>query len=219
VSEPDRRVFEDDYGCRRVMVVENGVDERYFEPQDVLVKPNSMVFTGSMDWRPNQDGVRYFIEEIFPAVKRTLPDATFTVVGRNPPRWLADLAHSCPGVAVTGTVDDVRPFIAESALYVVPLRVGGGSRLKILEALSMEKPVLSTTIGAEGLAVEDGTHLLVRDGTEPFAAAAVEMLTRPHRFGQLGASGRGLIMRHYTWDALAVKMARVWQKAVTSYHV
>lgn len=213
VSEPDRDIFIKHYDCKRVTVVPNGVDEQYFTPLKAGIKPCSMVFTGSMDWRPNQDGVRYFIEEIFPLIKRQIPAATFTVVGRKPPQWLMDLAQRSEGVTVTGTVDDVRPYIVESALYVVPLRVGGGSRLKILEAMAMAKVVLSTTVGAEGLDVEDGKQILLRDTPQDFADAACKVLTNADSYADYGLAGRSLILESYTWDAIAGVMDHVWRQA------
>lgn len=213
VSEPDKDVFVNHYGCKRVMVVPNGVDERYFAPVKADKKPGSMVFTGSMDWRPNQDGVKYFVEEIFPLIKRQIPVATFTVVGRKPPQWLQDLAHRVEGVTVTGTVDDVRPYIASSVLYVVPLRVGGGSRLKILEAMSMAKVVLSTTVGAEGLDVKDGVHVLLQDTPQDFADAACKVLMNPDNYLDCSTAGRTLILESYTWDAIAKVMNDVWRQA------
>lgn len=217
VSEPDRTIFEKTYSTPNVTVVANGVDEIYFAPLDNNVVPNSMVFTGSMDWRPNQDGIKYFIEDVFPIIKRALPDATATIVGRQPPKWLIELARKCAGITVTGTVEDVRPYIAESALYFVPLRIGGGSRLKILEALSMGKPVISTSIGAEGLVVRDNEHVLLRDGSDAFAMAAIEMLTNPEKFEHLGERGRELVEQRYTWDAIALDMENVWQRAIHAY--
>lgn len=213
VSEPDRNIFIEEYGCKRVTVVPNGVDQRYFAPLKVGIKPGSMVFTGSMDWRPNQDGVKYFIEEIFPFIKQQIPAATFTVVGRKPPQWLIELAERVEGVATTGTVDDVRPYIANSALYVVPLRVGGGSRLKILEAMSMSKIVLSTTVGAEGLDVNEGEHVLLRDTPQDFARAACAVLSDPDSYTDYGAAGHSLILDSYTWDAIAWVMDDVWRRA------
>jgi glycosyltransferase involved in cell wall biosynthesis len=213
VSEPDRKFFVEHYGCKRVTVVPNGVDEQYFTPLEVDIKPGSMVFTGSMDWRPNQDGVKYFIEEIFPIIRQRIPASTFTVVGRKPPVWLVKLAERVPGVTVTGTVDDVRPYIAGSMLYVVPLRVGGGSRLKILEAMAMEKVVLSTTVGAEGLDVEEGKQILLRDTPHDFANAACAVLNAPVGFFEYGKAGRALILGSYTWDAIAGVMDDVWEQA------
>lgn len=213
VSATDKGIFEQAYGCKNITVVSNGVDAKYFAPMDSPRKHHGMVFTGSMDWRPNQDGIQYFLRDIYPLIKQKIPRATVTVVGRKPPQWLVDLAGAIPGVIVTGTVDDVRPFIAENALYIVPLRIGGGSRLKILEAFSMEKPVLSTSIGAEGLEVEDGTHLLLRDEPESFAQAAIDMLFCPEKYEFLGKSGRELILDKYTWDSIATVMDGIWQRA------
>lgn len=213
VSEPDRSIFSEEYGCKNTIVVPNGVDEYYFAPLQTEVKPSSMVFTGSMDWRPNQDGVRYFIEEVFPLIRQQIPEATFTIVGRKPPQWLIDLAGQVNGVTITGTVDDVRPYIAESALYIVPLRVGGGSRLKILEAFSMGKVVLSTTVGAEGLSVENGRHILLRDTPRDIADTACAVLSDTNRFKSYGNAGRELIEEQYTWDAIAKVMAKAWESA------
>lgn len=213
VSEPDRDVFVNQYGCKQVTVVPNGVDEQYFAPVRTEILPGSMVFTGSMDWRPNQDGVRYFIEEIFPLIKSKNPVASFTVVGRKPPQCLIDLARRTEGVTVTGTVDDVRPYIASSALYVVPLRVGGGSRLKILEAMSMAKVVISTTVGAEGLDVEDGENILLRDTPQDFADAALAVLRDPEGHVGYGLAGRSLIMGSYTWESISRVMDDVWRQA------
>lgn len=209
VSHKDASVFSS-YGCPKVSVVPNGVDEAYFYVRKDPVQDRSLVFTGSMDWRPNQDGIAYFLNDIFPLIKKSLPNVTVTIVGRNPPAWLTVLGTTLEGVRVTGTVDDVRPYIAESTLYIVPLRVGGGSRLKILEALAMNKVVLSTTIGAEGLHLDDGQHLLLRDDAQSFADAAVEALRAPERFDSLARQGRERVMELYTWDRIAAALDEVW---------
>jgi glycosyltransferase involved in cell wall biosynthesis len=214
VSEPDKILIQDWYGVENVTVVTNGVDELYFVPQVREIKPCSMVFTGSMDWRPNQDAMKYFLREIYPLVLEALPEASLTVVGRNPPSWLKTMAGEFPNVTVTGTVDDVRPHIAEAALYIVPLRIGGGSRLKILEALAMGKVVLSTTVGAEGLDLEDGRHLLLRDDPKTLAETAVGVLNDPSRYDALAAEGRKKVLDTYTWDAISGVMDGVWKLAV-----
>ena len=213
VSEPDKEIFVKEYDTQNVVVVPNGVDEKFFSPGDCNVKPNSMVFTGSMDWRPNQDGVKFFIEEVFPLIRSRLADASFVVVGRRPPQWLVDLAARTDGVTVTGTVKDVRPYISQSALYVVPLRVGGGSRLKILEALAMSKVVLSTTIGAEGLEVEENKHIFLEDTARELAEKACRILNNLEQFSHCGEMGRELILERYTWDAIALYMANLWRDA------
>jgi glycosyltransferase involved in cell wall biosynthesis len=130
-------------------------------------KPNSLIFTGSMDWLPNEDAVRYFVSTILPVIRSYLPDVTLTVVGREPSSWLRNLSQSDRGIQVTGRVDDVRPFINESAAYVVPIRIGGGTRLKIYEAMAMEMPMVSTSVGVEGLPVRHMDELLIADDQKP----------------------------------------------------
>jgi glycosyltransferase involved in cell wall biosynthesis len=119
-----------------------------------------------MDWLPNEDAIQFFTKEIFPRIRQQVPDATLTVVGRNPYPSLIELGKRDPSVIVTGRVEDVRPFMEEAGAYIVPIRIGGGTRLKIYEAMAMEKPIISTTIGAEGLPVRDGEDLLLADTPE-----------------------------------------------------
>jgi len=209
VSNEDAQFFRS-VGGAAVTVIPNGVDHAYFRPWDVPVQPFSMVFTGSMDWRPNQDGIRHFLQEILPLIRKEIPEAHVSIVGRNPPAWLRDMAGSSPGVHVTGTVDDVRPYIGQAALYVVPLRVGGGSRLKILEALAMGKVVLTTTLGAEGLQLEDGVHLLKRDDPRKFAQTAVEVLLNSEALANLAENGRDQTLQFYAWDRIARILDTVW---------
>ena len=218
VSKPDAALMHEWYGLDAVTVVPNGVDEAYFFPATGQQTRYSMVFTGSMDWRPNQDAIRFFLEAIFPAIRRALPATTLTVVGRNPPSWLRKLANGVEGVEITGTVDDVRSYVARADLYVVPLRIGGGSRLKILEALAMQKPVLSTSVGAEGLGLRHGEHLLLADDPREFAESAIRMLLAPQEFATLARQGRDEVLAHHTWNAIAGLMDRVWWQAVKRCH-
>jgi len=190
-----------------VQVVANGVDPDYFRPGKGPETPGRLVFTGSMDWRPNQDAVNYFMQDILPLVIRQHPEALISFVGRNPTgqlrAWNTD-PHAC----VTGTVDDVRPYIAEAEVYVVPLRIGGGSRLKILEALAMGKAVVSTSVGAEGLAVTPGEHILLADTPEEFANKIDRLLNQPDLRQSLGDKGREQVLSRYGWDLLAGRLER-----------
>jgi glycosyltransferase involved in cell wall biosynthesis len=213
VSEEDAETFIKSFNNSAVTVVPNGVDVGYFVPQDIPEKQHSMVFTGSMDWRPNQDAVNYFVDEIFPLVRQKIADATFVIVGRNPPKDMAERWQSVDGVVVTGTVDDVRKYIAEASLYVVPLRIGGGSRLKILEALAMNKKLLSTSVGAEGLDLRDGAHLYLADTSDAFAQKAIDVLLAPVEHEGIAAAGREQALNHYSWDSITEIMDGVWKQA------
>ena len=202
VSADDRRRLERLAPGIHATSIPTGVDTTYFTPMPAAERPAHLVFSGSMDWHPNEDAVLYFLDAIFPLIRAQRPDATFTVVGRNPSGRLRDAAARVEGVTMTGTVSDVRPSIAEGAVYVVPLRAGGGTRLKIFEALAMARPVVSTTVGAEGLAIGRGRHYLCADTPDVFADAVVSLLRDPARRAQLGAAGRHLVERSYSWATI-----------------
>ena len=166
-----------------------------------------------MDWRPNQDAVSHFVDAVFPLIRAKRPDVTFYVVGRHPPERLKAQWEQTPGVVVTGIVDDVRGYIHDASVYVVPLRIGGGSRLKILEALAMEKVVVSTRVGAEGLHFDDGVHLLLRDSPEAFATAVLQVLQSPEAYTPLAQQGRRWLLDNYTWDSISNILNTVWHDA------
>jgi sugar transferase (PEP-CTERM/EpsH1 system associated) len=213
VSDNDAAFFRRYTAPERVTVVPNGVDETYFRPGGEAPSPGNVVFTGSMDWRPNQDAVTHFVEAVFPLIREREPGAVFYVVGRQPPERLKALWEQTPGVVVTGTVDDVRGYIAAASVYVVPLRIGGGSRLKILEALSMSKTVVSTRVGAEGLDLNDGEHLLLRDDPQDFARAVLDVLRDGHAYAGLAETGRKKVLQSYGWDAIARTLDAAWTAA------
>lgn len=202
VSDLDRMRLLQNQSDLPIMVVSNGVDLDYFRPMPQPERRQHVVFTGSMDWRPNQDAARYFVNEILPLLRRSRPDLECTFVGRSPPADIQALA-AMPGVHITGTVDDVRPYVGRAAVYVVPLRIGGGSRLKILEALAMGRAVVSTTVGAEGLDVVPDRHVVLVDDPRAFAKSVSQLLDDPERCLDLATEGRRLVERCYGWDALA----------------
>lgn len=200
VSTTDRDHLAAASSTAPIFAVPTGVDTDYFKPRGKEA-PNRLVFSGSMDWYPNEDAILYFIEEILPLVAAQVPDVSLTVVGRNPSAKLRTMAERV-GVTVTGTVDDVRPHVAEASLYIVPLRIGGGTRLKIFEALAMGKATVSTTVGAEGLDVVPGIHLLLADGPAMFSGAIVALLRDPERRRSLGCEGRRLVEERYSWPTV-----------------
>jgi polysaccharide biosynthesis protein PslH len=210
VSDVDARRFRQDFGVARVDVVENGVDTAYFRLEAARRIPGRLLFLGSLDWRPNLDGVSQLLDDIFPAVRAAEPDATLDLVGRNPPAWLRRRVAETEGVALHADVPDVRPFLASCSLMVVPLRIGGGSRLKILEALAAAVPVVSTRVGAEGLHLEPGRDITVTEGTDELAAALVAALRKPQALARQAASGREQVLARYDWDTLADELERVW---------
>ena len=215
VSEQDQRKLASLCPGVAMEVVPNGVDPDYFKPGESKVDEISLVFTGSMDWQPNEDAVLYFCDQILPFIRAKLPGAKFYIVGSNPTDRVLKL-RTIQGVIVTGSVEDVRPYIVESTVYVVPLRIGGGTRLKILQALAMEKAVVSTSIGCEGLGLQPGKHLLVADDPEQFAAGTIQLIKDTSLRRELGENGRILIQEKYDWNIVVRKLDSVYRNLICS---
>jgi len=199
VSEADRALLTACAPGADIRAIPTGVDTSYFHLNGAAEAPATLVFTGSMDWYPNEDAILYFLDAILPQVRREVPGVSLAVVGRDPTERLR-AAAAAAGVRVTGTVADVRPYVAEAAVYVVPLRVGGGTRLKIFEALAMGKAVVSTRIGAEGLPIVSDRHFLQADSPAAFAQAVISLLKDSGRRRALGLAGRRLVEERYSWS-------------------
>jgi glycosyltransferase involved in cell wall biosynthesis len=212
VSKADAQTFRA-WGARCV-TVDNGVDLDFYAPDSTSEVADRILFLASLDWFPNVDALNYFVGAMLPAIRRTRPQATLRIVGRRLDAANAARFAKVPGVEVIGEVDDVREELRVASVVVVPLRIGGGSRLKILEALAAGKAVVSTTVGAEGLAVEDAAHLRIADGPDAFAKAVCELLDDPRQRQVLGRAGRALVETRYGWDALAKQMESAWRAAV-----
>jgi polysaccharide biosynthesis protein PslH len=213
VSEKDRDFFSNFVDASKVSVISTGVDTEYFQPSTTKEQPNSVVFTGSMDWMPNEDGVIYFVRSILPLVRREVPEVRFSVVGRNPSEKLKMVSAEA-GVEVTGRVDDIRPYVHERSVYVVPLRIGSGTRLKIFEAMAMGKAIVSTALGAEGLPVTDGADIAIADTPEKFAQTVVALLKDPERRRRMGLAARQLVESRYSWVSVAGEFDAVLRSVI-----
>jgi|SRR5687768_2387422 len=215
VSDADAETMQKDYRIEKVYPIPTGVDVEFFRPNAAATPaPNSLVFTGSMDWLPNEDGINYFNDEILPLIKKSIPGVTLTIVGRNPSRKLLELAQRDSSIIVTGRVDDVRPYMERAAAYIVPLRIGGGTRLKIYEAMAMEKPTISTTVGAEGLPLRDGVELLLANDPRAFADAVLKVLTDANFAAQLSKNAAQLVRQNFGWDRVSAIMAELCEAVV-----
>ncbi|MFZ0063006.1 MAG: glycosyltransferase [Pyrinomonadaceae bacterium] len=214
VSRGDREMMQQEYGVESVYDVPTGVDVAFFLPTGRRKRqPYNLVFTGSMDWLPNEDAIRYFTEQIMPRIKQGIPGVTLTVVGRDPYPTLVELSKRDPSIIVTGRVDDVRPFIEEAAVYIVPMRIGGGTRLKIYEAMAMEKPIVSTSIGAEGLPVVTGQDILLADTPESFAEAVIKLLREESFAAEMGQRAAAKVREKFGWDSVAESFAAICERA------
>ncbi len=193
-------------------VIPNGVDLTLYTPdrvQPLDLGPAALVFTGKMDFRPNVDAVQWFVP-ILARVRQTVPDTRFFIVGQKPHPRLMRLAGD-PAIAVTGWVPDARPYIAGASVYVVPLRVGGGTRLKVLEAMALGRAIVSTRLGVEGFDVTDGRELRLADTPETFAQAVVELLQDAGQRARLGAAARAFVEARYGWERIVPAMERLYE--------
>lgn len=205
VSEFDRDYFSKFVRPGKIAVIPTGVDTGYFQPAPGAESPDRLVFSGSMDWMANEDGMSFFIAEILPRIREAAPAVELEIIGRSPSVALRALAARTPGVTVTGRVDDIRPYVHRGAVYVVPLRVGSGTRLKIFEAMAMGKAVVSTSIGAEGLPVEHGKNILLADAPADFAREVTRLLSNPPERLGLESAARRLVEQSYSWSAVTAK--------------
>ena len=191
-------------------VVSNGVDLDYFTPSSEAPERDSVLFTGQLTYRPNLDAIRYFTREILPLIVHVRPSTKLTVVGYGPPDVLASITGA--NVLATGWVPDVRPYLRRAAVVVVPVRMGSGTRLKVLDALASGKAVVSTSLGCEGIEVRDGEHLLIGDDPEAFASHALAILRDPLLPGTLARSGRRLVEDRYSWSAVTNDLEAFYQR-------
>jgi sugar transferase (PEP-CTERM/EpsH1 system associated) len=205
VSEPDRQALERIAPGLQVTVIPNGVDLDFFRADLVAphpdLGPSSLVFTGKMDYRPNVDAVLWFVDDVLPLIRKQQPEAHFWAVGQQPHERLQRLADH-PGVTLTGRVPDVRPYISAAGAYVAPLRIGGGTRLKVLEALAMGQAIVSTRLGCDGFPLTDGREVRFADDAGDFADVVVALLRDRQQARALGLAGRKFVESHYGWDAL-----------------
>ena len=211
VAEPDARMFARICPGTPVEVVNNGVDETFFHPRNCERELRRVVFEGNIGFEPNADGLVHFVRQIWPQIRAAVPDACFTIVGRDPPPAVRALA--APDVEVTGYVDDVRPYVDRAAVFVCPLRKGAGIKNKILQAWSMAKPVVATTISSGGLKCDDGRNIVLRDDPQAFAEAVVDLLRDQVRAGRIGREARATVLAHYTWREKADQLDRLLQRA------
>ena len=214
VSENDRETFAQVLDQRKLTVVQTGADTDFFRPCEDAERPYSLVFTGAMDWLPNEDAIIYFIEEIFPLVRQRAAESTLLVVGRNPSKRLRELVSHQPNIQLTGWVEDVRPYLARSAVCIVPLRIGGGTRLKIFEAMSMARSVVSTSIGAEGLPVKNGENIFLADTPDAFADRVLYLLNNASCRAAMGQAARRLVEDNYDWAKVSKDFARALEWVV-----
>jgi len=214
VSEQDARTMLELFDVTRVSAIPTGVDiEGLTPPVPPPEKTIDLVFVGSMDWLPNVDGIEWFVREVLPLIRRQRPGCSLAIVGRTPPSSITALGQRDERVQVTGTVPDIRPLLWSAAVSIVPLRIGGGTRLKIYESMAGRVPVVSTTVGAEGLEVHHPDDIRLADSPEAFAAACSELLANAELRRRQAAAAWELVATRFSWEHVAGCFERVLDEA------
>jgi polysaccharide biosynthesis protein PslH len=213
VSDADARTLAGISPGARTAVVPNGVDTLYFTPRDDAQTP-TVIFTGGMNMFANRDAVEWFLDDVWPAVLRQVPEARFVAIGQRPSAKILAAAAADASVQAPGHVPDVRPWVGPAAVYVVPMRVGGGTRLKVLDAMAQGKALVATGLGAEGIEVEHGRHLVIADTASDFAERVVDLLRDPGRRQALGAAARQRVEERYAWPVIGRRLVAAYAAAI-----
>ena len=216
VSEQDGEIIQHSFGVKNVSVLPTGVDADFFQPSEDGCRQGHLVFVGSMDWAANEDGILWFTREVYPQIRRRVRNASLAIVGRNPSSVVQDLASNDHSITVTGWVPDVRPYLARAQVVVVPLRVGGGTRVKIPEAMAMQKAVVSTPIGAEGLPFMNHRHIAIAESAQQFASRTVELLEDKRLRDAMAAAARNVVEADHRWETVIDKLELVLQQVAST---
>ena len=217
-SETDKEKLQSIDNSIRVEVIPNGTDTSYFVPNPNRERNNVIAHIGGLV-SANLDAVMFFLTEIWPIIKREKSDIHLNLVGRNPPGMIMDIARTDKNITITGFVEDVRPYMEEASLIIVPLRFGGGTKLKVLDSLAMQKAVVSTSVGIEGIDVSPGKNILVADSPKKFADSVIYLLNNPNIRKDIGKMGRKLIEEKYDWTRIGKKQRELYLDIVSRRRV
>jgi len=194
-------------------VVPAGVDIDYFSNfNKIPIQKKTILFIGSLEWLPNLDAFKWFYKKIFPLILKKVPDVKLYVIGKNPPDDVKNIKD--PNVEIFGMVDDIRSYVSKANICVVPLRIGGGIRIKILELLSMKKAIVTTNIGIEGIDVIDGEHVIVKDTENDFADTVISLFDNDELVNRLGFNGYNLVKNKYSWNIIAEQIENIYKKII-----
>jgi glycosyltransferase involved in cell wall biosynthesis len=217
VSEKDKEVLSKFDSNTKITVIPNGVDVAYFSPKNGTGVPKSMIWVGGMKDFYNRQAVNYFCEEIFDKIKKEVQDVRLTMVGKSPTKKVLELAEQNKDVRCIGYVEDVRPYINEAMIFIAPILSGGGTKLKVLNALAMGKAVVTTSVGAEGIDVTDGDNVIIADHPDQFAKETVELLKNREKTERIGKKARELVLEKYDWEKIGKRYSAIYEELVDKY--
>ena len=214
VSELDAQMLQKKSPRAHFHLVENGTDTDYFHPMDTKEDPLSLIFAGSLDWHPNVSAVEFFVRDIWPLLKRQCPEAKLLLAGRNPAPSIRHAANADRNIVIGANPADIRPWMARGSVYICPILEGGGTRLKILDAMAMGKAIVSTSVGCEGLRARHGENILVADSPQDFVDAIMRLFSDEQLRRTLGNAGRALVEAHYSWQTVGARLEEAYRCAL-----
>jgi sugar transferase (PEP-CTERM/EpsH1 system associated) len=214
ITREDKNRIERMNSSVKTCIIPAGVDTSYFYPLKIKEEPCSLVFVGDLSWLPNVDGLLWFYNRVWPRIKKSFLQVKSYVVGRRPPQKIRKLSKREQNIVVTGFVTDVRSYVAKCSVFVVPLRIGGGMRLKILEAMGMERPVVATSVGAEGIMVTDRENIMIADSEVDFAERVIELLKDTNLRRKVAQGGKKLIEQEYRWESIVEELEKEYIKVL-----
>jgi len=201
----------------KIEVIPNGVDVEYFKPKNKNFEPKTLIFAGGMNWYPNRDAMLFFCKKIWPVLRKRWPDVKATIIGCDPPKYILKLAQQDPNLTVTGFVDDVRPYLEKAHIYICPIRDGGGTKLKILDALAMGKPIVAHPIAIEGIDVKLEKHVLLAKAPSEFIQQIERLFNDTNLCHLLSQQGREIIIKKYDFKKIGKKLANLYDKIGEKY--
>lgn len=197
-------------GISNCITIPNGVDLEYFKPIDIAIKPKSLIFAGGLTWYPNLDAMTFFLKAVWPRLVKEVPDISMTIIGRSPPSWMVEMQDLYPNLKVTGFVDDVRPYLAEANLYICPIKDGGGTKLKVLDALAMRKTLVADQIACEGIDVKDRESVIFASSPDEYLHAIKLLLADQVLAEQIAENGLELINEKYSFAGIGEQLSRAY---------
>lgn len=214
ITEADKKRVKRMNPSVKTCIIPAGVDTSYFYPLKIKEELRSLVFVGDLSWLPNVDALLWFYARVWPRIKKAFLQVKFYVIGRRPPQKIRKLSKKDQNIMVTGFVTDVRPYVAKCSVYIVPLRIGGGMRLKILEAMAMERPVVATSVGAEGIMATDRENIMIADSEANFAERVIELLKDANVRRRLAQGGKRLVEQEYRWESIVEGLEKEYIKVL-----
>jgi glycosyltransferase involved in cell wall biosynthesis len=197
-------------GVTDCISIPNGVDLDYFQPLPTPKKPKSLVFAGGLSWYPNLDAMTFFLKSVWPDLVKQIPDISLTVIGKNPPKWMLEMQNEYSNLRVTGFVDDVRPYMDQAQIYICPIKDGGGTKLKVLDALAMGKPLIADSIACEGIAVVNNESVMFASTPAEYVEKIKYLIDNPDACDDLSKNGRNLIEDQYSFQSIGKNMSIIF---------